>query len=50
MVVVSERWTLAALLAVWAIGAALFPVGGMIHFLLIAAIIVFLAGRFGRQR
>lgn len=45
----SERIALAALLAVWAIGAAFFPVGGMIHFLLIAAIIVFLAGRFGRR-
>ena len=45
----TERIALAALLAVWAIGAAFFPVGGMIHFLLIAAIIVFLAGRFGRR-
>jgi hypothetical protein len=50
MVVLSERMTLAALLAVWAVGAALFPVGGMVHFLLIAVIIVFLAGRFGRRR
>jgi hypothetical protein len=50
MGVMSERTTLAALLVVWAIGAALFPVGGMVHILLIAAIIVFLAGRFGRQR
>ena len=49
MDVVSERMGLAALLAVWAVGAAFFPLGGMIHFLLIAAIIVFLAGRFGRQ-
>ncbi len=49
MDVVSERTLLAALLSLWAIGAAFFPLGGMIHFLLIAAIIVFLAGRFGRQ-
>lgn len=48
MDVMRERIAIAALLA-WAIGAALFPLGGMIHFLLIAAIIVFLAGRFGRQ-
>lgn len=49
MDVVRERIALAALLAVWAVGAAFFPLGGMIHFLLIAAIIVFLAGRFGRR-
>ena len=49
MDVVSERIALAALLAAWAIGAAFFPLGGMIHFLLILAIILFLAGRFGRQ-
>ena len=49
MEVVSERIALAALLGTWAIGAAFFPLGGMIHFLLIAAIIVFLAGRFGRE-
>ena len=49
MDVVSERFALAALLALWAVGAAFFPLGGMIHFLLIAAIIVFLAGRFGRR-
>ena len=49
MDVVRERFALVALLAVWAAGAAFFPLGGMIHFLLIVAIIVFLAGRFGRQ-
>lgn len=49
MGVVSERMALAALLAAWAFGAAFFPLGGMIHFLLIVAIIVFLAGRFGRE-
>ena len=49
MDVVSERIALAALLALWAVGAAFLPLGGMIHILLIAAIIVFLAGRFGRQ-
>jgi len=47
--IVSERTLLAALLAGWGLGAAFFPLGGMIHFLLIAAIIVFLAGRFGRE-
>ena len=45
----SVRLALAALLGLWAVGAAFLPLGGMIHFLLIAAIIVFLAGRFGRQ-
>ncbi len=49
MDVMSERIALVALLAAWAAGAAFFPLGGMIHFLLIAAIIVFLAGRFGRE-
>lgn len=49
MDVVSERLALAALLAAWGLGAAFLPLGGMIHFLLIVAIIVFLAGRFGRQ-
>lgn len=49
MDVVRERIALAALLGVWAVGAAFFPLGGMIHFLLITAIIVFLAGRFGRR-
>lgn len=48
MDVMSERIALAALLGAWAVGAAFFPLGGMIHFLLIVAIIVFLAGRFGR--
>jgi hypothetical protein len=47
--VVSERIALAGILAVWALGAAFFPLGGMIHFLLIVEIIVFLAGRFGRE-
>jgi hypothetical protein len=47
--VLSERIALVALLAAWGLGAAFLPLGGMIHFLLIAAIIVFLAGRFGRR-
>jgi hypothetical protein len=47
--VVSERIALAGLLAAWGLGATFFPLGGMIHFLLIAAIVVFLVGRFGRQ-
>lgn len=50
MDVMSERTLLAALLAAWGLGAAFFPLGGMIHFLLIVAIIVFLVGRFGRER
>lgn len=37
-----------ALLAVWALGAAFLPLGGLIHFLLIAAIILFLLDRLGR--
>ncbi|HYO47166.1 MAG TPA: DUF5670 family protein [Gemmatimonadota bacterium] len=49
MDVVSERLVLAALLVAWGLGAAFLPLGGMIHFLLIVAIIVFLGGRFGRQ-
>ncbi|HEY7471232.1 MAG TPA: lmo0937 family membrane protein [Gemmatimonadota bacterium] len=49
MDVLSERIALAALLAAWGLGAAFEPLGGMIHILLVAAIIVFLAGRFGRR-
>jgi hypothetical protein len=45
----TERITLVGILAAWGLGAAFFPLGGMIHFLLIVAIIVFLAGRFGRE-
>lgn len=37
-----------ALFAVWALGAVFWPLGGMIHFLLIAAIILFLLDRLGR--
>lgn len=49
MSVTDERIALAVLLAGWGLGASVFPLGGMIHFLLIAALIVFLVGRFGRE-
>ena len=49
MDVVSERIGLAFLLGGWGLGAAFLPLGGMIHFLLIAALILFLVGRFGRE-
>ena len=48
MDLVTERIVLASLLGGWGVGAAFLPLGGMIHFLLILALIVFLAGRFGR--
>lgn len=50
MDVLSERIALASLLGGWGLGTAFLPLGGMIHFLLVAAIIVFLVGRFGRER
>lgn len=40
---------LVALLAVWALGFALFPMHGLIHFLLIVAIIVLIVDRVGRE-
>ena len=40
--------TVVALLIVWGAGAAFFPLGGMIHFLLIVALIVFIIDRIGR--
>lgn len=49
MDVVTERITLASLLGAWGLGAAFLPLGGMIHFLLVAALVVFLVGRFGRE-
>jgi len=49
MDVVSERIALASLLGGWGAGTAFLPLGGMIHFLLVAALIVFLVGRFGRE-
>lgn len=48
MDVLSERIALVILLGAWALGALFLPLGGMIHFVLVAALIVFLAGRFGR--
>jgi hypothetical protein len=44
-----ERIALVALVAAWALGAAFLPLGGMIHFLLVLALIVFLVGRLGRE-
>ncbi len=40
--------TILAVLLVWLLGALFFPVGGMIHFLLIAALILGLIDRLGR--
>lgn len=37
-----------AVLLVWLMGTLFFPVGGMIHFLLIAALILGLVDRLGR--
>ncbi|MFN2382829.1 MAG: lmo0937 family membrane protein [Gemmatimonadota bacterium] len=37
-----------ALFAGWALGAAFLPLGGMIHFLLIAALILLILDRLGR--
>jgi hypothetical protein len=49
MDVVSERIAVVSLLGTWGLGTAFLPLGGMIHFLLIVALIVILAGRFGRR-
>lgn len=45
----SERIALASILGAWAVGATFLPLGGMIHFLLVVALILFLVGRFGRE-
>ena len=45
----SVRYAIAAILALWAVGAMWFPLGGVIHFLLIAALIVAIIARFGRS-
>ncbi len=44
----SARAAIVLLLAVWALGAAFLPLGGMIHFLLIAAMVVAIVDRVGR--
>ena len=49
MSVRGERIALASLLSAWILGVAFLPLGGMIHFLLVAALIVFLVGRLGRE-
>ena len=46
---VSARGAIVLLLVVWALGAAFFPLHGMIHFLLIAALIVTIIDRVGRE-
>lgn len=43
------RLAVVLILAVWAFGAAFLPLGGMIHFLLIAALIVGIVDRVGRE-
>jgi len=40
---------LLALLAVWALGFLLFPMHGLIHFLLVVALIVLIVHRVGRE-
>lgn len=37
-----------AVLLLWLVGALLFPLGGLIHFLLIVALVLFLIDRLGR--
>lgn len=38
-----------ALLAVWLAGAFLFPLGGMIHVLPVAALVLWVLDRYGRE-
>ena len=45
----SLRWALVLVLGVWAAGAVLFPLHGMIHFLLIVALITVIVDRVGRN-
>ena len=40
---------LLGLLAVWLLGFFLFPLNGMIHFLLIVGLVVIIVGRVGRE-
>lgn len=42
------RRAIAATLVAWAVGAWLLPLHGMIHALLVLAIVLFLVGRVGR--
>ncbi|CAN5217779.1 hypothetical protein BH18GEM1_BH18GEM1_10010 [soil metagenome] len=44
----TARAAIVGLLVVWVIGAFFFPLGGMIHGLLILALIVFIIDRVGR--
>jgi hypothetical protein len=46
---VSARAAIVLILIVWALGAAFLPLHGMIHFLLIAALIVAIVDRVGRE-
>lgn len=43
------RGALVAILVAWALGAVFLPLGGMIHFLLIAALVVAIVDRVGRE-
>lgn len=45
----SARAAIVLILAVWALGAAFFPLNGMIHFLLVVALIVAIIDRVGRE-
>lgn len=45
----SARAAIVAILAVWALGWWLLPVGGMIHFLLIVALVVWIVDRVGHE-
>lgn len=45
----TTRRFLVVLLAVWGLGFLLYPMHGLIHFLLIVAIIVVMVDRFGRE-
>lgn len=44
------RTALAGLVVAWGLGTLFFPLGGMIHFLLIALLIVWIVDRVGRTR
>lgn len=45
----TTRMALFALLGVWTLGTWLFPLGGMIHILLVVALIVWIVDRMGAE-
>lgn len=45
----SVRWALLPVLGVWATGTILFPLHGMIHVLLVLALILLIVARVGRD-